>query len=450
MKKNIIKVLFSLIMLLCILSACSEDKNDTNTNPTQSSVASCEGCHTNYDHLKKVADPYVDKGGGGCGGDVPHVEPYDAVYMGGAGFQEFKKSKHYEIGCVGCHKGVDKTDDKKKAHSGDFLAKPSILAGELCGGCHKEETKGHATNMHNGFGQMKKVTQRYGLAGAHEFNKLPQNIQDAYKGNCATCHASCGECHISRPHAAGGGLAQGHAFSKKPDMISVCVKCHSSRGGHAFLGVAPGTKPDVHQQKGMTCMSCHSKEEIHGDGVKYESRYLVAQLPKCENCHSGLANKNLYHSVHYTSFNCNVCHSQPYNSCGSCHVGGEGVRITSYQDFKIALNPIPDIKKGYKFTTVRRNPAAPDNWQKYGLDNYPNFAAHPTYNYTSPHNILRWTELTKVEDGKSCYSNCHIRSENGKLINKKYYLFEENLLDWEIPTTKKITVDGQLPSSWFK
>ncbi len=174
MNKNFLKSVIFLSVLLIFIVACSDDK-DNNTNPTPSqNVASCEGCHTNYDHLKKVADPYVEHGGGGCGGDVPRVEPYDAVYLGGAGFQEFKNSKHYSIGCVGCHKGVDKTDDKKKAHSGDFIAKPSILAGELCGGCHNEETKGHTTNIHNGFGQMRKVTQRYGLAGAHEFNLLPK------------------------------------------------------------------------------------------------------------------------------------------------------------------------------------------------------------------------------------------------------------------------------------
>ncbi|MFA5511443.1 MAG: hypothetical protein WC313_03250 [Candidatus Kapaibacterium sp.] len=439
-----------ILSLFCVsvlfITACEEDKP---SDPAGQSVASCEGCHSNHEHLKKVAEPYVDPGGGGCGGSIPHIEPYDAVYLGGTGYDSYKESSHYSIGCVGCHGGVDKTDDKKVAHSGDFIAKPSMFAQEKCGSCHVEETKGAKTNIHNGFGQMKKISQRMGLAGSHEFSQLPESMQEGYAQNCATCHASCGECHVNRPHAGGGGLINGHAFSKKPDMHNVCVTCHKTRGGHAFLGVASGTKPDVHQSKGFTCTSCHTKQELHGDGVKYDTRYEVAQLPQCTDCHSNIHSSNTYHSMHASDMSCQTCHSQSYNSCGSCHIGGEGARITSYQDFKIAQNPIKDIKPDLKWVTVRRTLSAPDSWEKFGVAEYTKFDAHPTYNYTSPHNIMRWTERTQVESGASCYANCHIKNEDGNLKNAKYYLFESDLLDWEVKATKTITVDGKLPSKWF-
>ncbi|MCD6345790.1 MAG: hypothetical protein J7L96_00075, partial [Bacteroidales bacterium] len=116
--------------------------------------------------------------------------------------------------------------------------------------------------------------------------------------------------------------------------------------------------------------------------------------------------------------------------------------------FKIAMNPIPDVKKDFKFCLVRRTLAAPDNWKEFGVDQYENFEAFPTYNYTSPHNLLRWTSRTQVEEGAACSSNCHIRNEEGVLINKELFLFEENLLDWEKSATGKITVDGKLPDSW--
>ena len=119
-------------------------------------------------------------------------------------------------------------------------------------------------------------------------------------------------------------------------------------------------------------------------------------------------------------------------------------------DFKIALNPIPDVKPGYKFALVRRTLAAPDNWKEYGVEEYANFNAFPTYNYTTPHNLLKWTDRTIVEDGQSCYANCHIRNEGGNLINKELFLFQENLLDWEKEATTKITVDGHLPAEWTK
>jgi thiosulfate/3-mercaptopyruvate sulfurtransferase len=240
-------------------------------------------------------------------------------------------------------------------------------------------------------------------------------------------------------------------FTKTPDMVNICVTCHVSRGGHAYLGVAPGTKPDAHlTNNGFTCMDCHSAEELHGDGQPVDQRYAYSKLPSCDNCHAGEKSANMYHSMHYDDFNCNVCHSQDFNNCGSCHIHGDGARIPAYQDFKIAGNPLPDIKPGLEFVVVRRNPAAPDNWEKYGVPEYANFNAFPTYNYASPHNLLRWTTRTEVEDGMNCSSNCHIRNEGGTLINKGLYLFQDDLLDWEEQANADIVVDGKLPASWFE
>jgi hypothetical protein len=255
---------------------------------------------------------------------------------------------------------------------------------------------------------------------------------------------------VVRPPIGGGGLMSGHSFRKTPDMLNVCVSCHTSRGGHAYLGAAPGTLPDVHLTKnGFNCLSCHSGHEMHGDGNKVDQRYAYQAMPECKDCHSGTKNLNLYHAVHQDDFNCHVCHSQNYNNCASCHVGGEGARIPSYLGFKIAVNPIPDIKTGYDFTLVRRTLAAPDNWTALNVAPYSNFDVLPTYNYTSPHNILRWTSRTQVEPGMSCASNCHIRNVDGELINKELYLFLDDLLEWEVGATGRITVDGKLPSDWF-
>jgi hypothetical protein len=69
-------------------------------------------------------DPPVS-GGGGCGGEAPHIEPYDRVFMGGSGYQDFKNDPHGKIPCTACHNGVDNTADKNVAHSGDFIKKPT-------------------------------------------------------------------------------------------------------------------------------------------------------------------------------------------------------------------------------------------------------------------------------------------------------------------------------------
>ncbi|MFH1121821.1 MAG: hypothetical protein V1775_18525 [Bacteroidota bacterium] len=441
-----ILIIFSLYLVFNVAS-CTKD----NPQGEVLGVASCEGCHTNYSHLQAVYSPDTVILGGGCGGEAPHYEPYDRVFMGGEGYKEYKASGHYKIGCVGCHNGTDKTDDKVLAHSGDFIRHPSMYADEKCGTCHKEIVNNFKTSIHNGTGQKRKVTIRSGFNGPQDFDKLPQHQIEGYNANCASCHGTCGNCHIVRPLAGGGGLANGHMFNKTPDMVTGCVVCHSSRGGHAYLGVAAGTQPDAHFSKnGFKCLDCHSGAEIHGDGNPVNQRYAYSKLPKCEDCHTGIAASNTYHSQHYNDFNCQVCHSQDYNNCGSCHVHGEGARIPSYLGYKIAVNPIPGIKIGFDFALVRRTLAAPDNWEKYGVTEYANFDAFPTYNFTTPHNILLWTERTQVAVGKSCSSNCHIRNEDGVLVNRELYLFEDNLLEWEKNATASIQVDGKLPSSWFE
>lgn len=430
-----------------IIVGCSDDDKDNPSNNTKN-VASCEGCHTNYDHLKAVYTPDTETPVGGCGGDAPHFEPYDRVYMGGAGYQSFKNSAHGKMKCTDCHNGVDNTADKAVAHSGNFLKSPSDSAVAKCGKCHSTYANNQHYNLHQGWGQKRKVCLRSGLSGADDFTQLPAKHQQGYNKNCSICHASCGDCHVNRPHAGGGGLAQGHNF-KEPDMMNTCVVCHSSRGGHAFLGVGSGTQPDVHLTKaGFNCLSCHKKDELHGDGKKVEQRYAYEKLPKCDDCHKNIASSNTYHSVHADDFNCHVCHSQNYNTCGSCHIGGAGARITSHLDFKIALNPIPDIKKNYKFTLVRRTLAAPDNWSMYDVPQYAKFEAAPTFNYTSPHNILKRTARTNVAQGEACYANCHIYKDGDVWKNKNLYLFDSDLYDWEKQASKNIVVDGKLPASW--
>lgn len=445
---NQIFILLIFIFFAIIGTGCSSQDPDETIDAKD--VASCEGCHTDYAHLQKVFSPDTEAPAGGCGGEAPHYEPYDRVFMGGDGYELYKKSSHYKVGCTGCHNGIDKTDDKVVAHSGNFLKHPSAEYSTKCNSCHSEITKNFVTSIHNGTGQMRKVAMRSGLSGASEFNKLPESHKEGYSKNCATCHGTCGNCHVVRPLSGGGGLSNGHNFVKTPDMVNVCVTCHVSRGGHAYLGIGAGTQPDIHfTNKNYKCTDCHSGAELHGNGEPVDQRYAYKELPQCTQCHAKVTTSNSWHLMHANDFNCQVCHSQNYNNCGSCHVHGEGARVPSYMGYKIAMNPIPDVKKGFKFALVRRTLAAPDNWKEFGVPNYSNFEAFPTYNFTTPHNIQRWTSRTKVTVG-ACNSNCHIRNENGVLINKELYLYESDLLEWEKSATKPITVDTKLPASWFE
>ena len=196
---------------------------------------SCEGCHTDYERLEAVHTADTAPPPSGCGGTAPYYPPYDRVYLGGDGYESFKLSGHYGVGCKGCHNGNGKTGDKNEAHSGDWIKSPSQAHEEKCAKCHDSQSHGFTTSIHNGTGQKRKVTMRAGLEGAHEFDQLPENHQQAYEGKCATCHGTCGNCHVTRPLIKGGGLTQGHNFIKTPDWYNVCVGCHVSRGGKRLV-----------------------------------------------------------------------------------------------------------------------------------------------------------------------------------------------------------------------
>jgi hypothetical protein len=401
----------------------------------------CEDCHTDYDRLIEVHTPDAGDPVTGYGRVAPHYEPYDRVYLGGEGYEDFKLSGHYSVGCTGCHNGVGNTEDKNEAHSGEFINHPSLNYEDKCSACHEDITQNFTTSLHQGAGLKRKVTIRSGLEGPQDFDLLPEHQIEGYNNNCAQCHGTCGNCHVVRPAMGGGGLSAGHNFNKTPDMQNVCVTCHTK-----------GNQPeDLHQEMGFECLSCHDGQEIHGDGQPVDQRYAYTELPTCEKCHPSSENStaNTFHRLHMDDFSCYVCHSQDYNNCGSCHINGEDARIPSYMDYKIALNPIPDVKTGFEseFTLIRRTTAAPDNWKEYGVEKYENFDAFPTYNYTTPHNLSKWTERTS---GSICNSNCHIRMDGNDTINKQLYLFKSDLLEWEHGATDIITVDGELPSGWTK
>jgi len=436
------------LLIMSINPGCSNYQIPGKGSGGEIKANSCEGCHTDYERLMAVHTPDTAAPPGGCGGSAPHYEPYDRVFLGGTGYDDFKLSGHYGIGCTGCHNGNGNTGDKVEAHSGDWIASPSMAHQEKCATCHETESDDFVTSLHNGTGQMRKVAIRSGKEGAHEFDQLPAHQIAGYDAKCSICHGTCGNCHVVRPAIAGGGLSKGHNFNKIPDWYNVCVSCHTSRGGHAFLGTE--AEPDFHRDSlEYTCLNCHDGHELHGDGQPVEQRYAYTELPTCEaeGCHEGREESNPYHIKHYDDFQCQICHSQDYNSCGACHIKDGHPEIEAHMDFKIALNTIPDVKE-HKFALVRRNLAHPDNWKGYGDDLvYSNFEAFPTFNYTTPHNILKRTART--EDGAFCYSNCHIRNEGGVLVNAEYYLWRDSLLTWEIEATEAYTVDGELPSYWF-
>jgi thiosulfate/3-mercaptopyruvate sulfurtransferase len=369
---------------------------------------------------------------------------------------------HASIGCSGCHGGfspvdaVDDTSAYRAAHRG-MKRDPSAIGEDGCSGglCHADIVRRNETSIHsNLWGEKAHVALRNGY---ETFEECPAEIQDGFTKDCSGCHTTCGQCHVSRPHTAGGGFLEqrvgySHKFIATPSEENVCTACHGSRVGddwNANQDRVKGNVPDVHNDAGFSCLDCH-QEDMHGDGpsdAEYTSRYQVADLPQCVDCHGVDRDDNSFHAQHWPNANssdgadlaCFVCHSQQYTNCNTCHAGDwthEYVADNSgeyrvYPQFKLGKNPYYG-KADHPHTnaawiTVRHVPVSPDAFEPWGVDPWdidPDLEPNnmETWKYTSPHNIQRWTKRTLVDStwadtsgqiytSDNCSDNCHMHGD---------------------------------------
>jgi len=330
------------------------------------------------------------------------LEAWEKVLITGPGSEEFFASKHGSFSCTACHKGRGEDLPKEDAHQG-MVARPSEDPRGICKDCHLAEYIVHERSLHmNLWGEKNLLAKRYGV---DDYADLPTEMQEGFQSECAKCHASCGDCHVTRPVSVGSGLVAGHRFGA-PDMTENCTACHGSRVGMEYRGENEGVGADVHYvPQGMQCIACHTKQEMHGTVTVADHRLDVRNGPKCEDCHDAVAAGNDYHTEHWGELACQTCHSQDYKSCNSCHAGS-GLAEPSYLSFKIGRNPVPE-KRSAEFVVLRHAPVAEDTYREWGAADLPTFASEPTWKYAAPHNIKRWTSRTKVEEGESCGTACH-------------------------------------------
>lgn len=337
-------------------------------------------------------------------------------------------SVHGGIGCIGCHDGTAGAAEKAAAHEG-MVADPSETPETSCAGmgCHDATVSATGPSIHRNLsGYRELIALRTGTT-------LDANaaLMEGFESECNKCHTSCGQCHISRPNSVGGGFIASHKFDKSPSMINQCTACHGSRVGDEYRGKIDGARYDVHYAKNSSvgpgnkhCVNCHTADEMHaGSG---DHRYQVAEMPRCEDCHSNVAGANSYHSVHWDDLSCHVCHSQDYRNCDACH-SPHGLDEESYVHFKIGKNTIPG-ERSYQYVTLRHIPVVPDTYAGWGYaGGMPNYDAAPTWKYASPHNIQRWTARTDTTGGQSCSNACH----NSPATTEGFFLRQVDLAPGE-------------------
>lgn len=322
--------------------------------------------------------------------------------------ETFPQTEHGEIPCTECHGGLQ--DPVKETAHTDLIARPSDEPIAVCGECHEKQAELQSGNLHAN--QQGYWTVLEARGASHE----DPAMQEMFGNHCASCHTTCGDCHVSQPKSEGGGLLDGHNFTDNPPMSRTCTACHGSRIGNEFLGKHESLKPDVHfRQERMTCIDCHTGDELHGNyGSNPEDvplhRYEGGEEPKCTNCHLSVSDDNMYHEAHGDTLACQVCHSVSYTSCDSCHVAVSETTNNpffetagSYLTFLIGRNPLQSDERPYDYVLVRHVPVDPESFAYYGENLLPEFDAEPTWRYTTPHNIQ--LETPQTESCNSCHGN---------------------------------------------
>ncbi len=339
---------------------------------------------------------------------MPPLEAWQKVLLDN---EDFFSSIHATLGCITCHGGVGGVDDMDAGHQG-LVRDPGS---ETCADCHSEIAEGHAGSLHNTLDGYMTV-----LSARSTPETMPQ-LMTAYDNHCASCHASCGQCHVSRPTGTGGGLLAGHVFRTPPPMNYTCTGCHGSRIENEFKGkneTADGERypADVHfNPGGMPCFTCHSGDELHGTLGEYETRYDGPRTPSCEGCHTSVVPGDgiVQHTdAHLTQMACQVCHSIDYKNCFNCHVelAEDGTPFFRTEEsqmlFRIGRNSNPTDSRPWEYVVVRHVPVARDSFSFYGENLLPNYDNAPTWVYATPHNIQRLTPQTASCD--ACHGNADL------------------------------------------
>lgn len=341
------------------------------------------------------------------------LEPWEKVLVDN---ETFSQTDHGELTCIQCHNGTN-VADKEQAHA-DMLASPSAQPQEFCGECHEEEVAAYPNSLHN-------TQAGYWTAINARNGGIPEDhpaLNEMFGNHCATCHTTCGECHVSQPKNVGGGLFTGHVFEATPPMTRSCTACHGSRVGNEFLGKNEGITGDVHfREARMSCVKCHEGADLHGmteETASAEHRLSGAEDPKCTDCHEEVAGGADGIDMHVqhgdgAEISCQVCHSVTYTSCDGCHVA---VSETSgnpyfeteatYTTFFIGRNPLQSEDRPYKYVPVRHVPVATTSYEFYGENLLTNFDSLPTWVYSTPHNIQRFTPQNATCE--ACHGNPEI------------------------------------------
>lgn len=347
----------------------------------------CLRCHADAGRLIGMIDPPDPPAAGGCA-TAPSRPPFLGYFVNPG----FPASLHGMLGCTGCHGGDATATSREDAHAG--LQDPTVT----CASCHGEIVARHETSLHHTLNGMAHALR------LRSGGEMSAPLATVWQADCATCHTTCGDCHVALPDAVGGGLIKGHEFLRRAPMRDSCALCHGTRAGGEYLGRFDGLAPDVHFEAGMHCLDCHTND-LHGDGRLYQSRWQVAGRAQCSDCHAVTADSDIpAHGDMHRDVSCQVCHGQPYQNCFDCHTGEEDgayFRRAGAAEMMLRIGRATPQDHPHGITTLRHNPVARDSFDHFGTGLMPVFDDVPNWKTAAPHNIRR-----RTPQNRSCAA-CH-------------------------------------------
>jgi thiosulfate/3-mercaptopyruvate sulfurtransferase len=362
------------------------------------------------------------------------LELYEKLYVN----PTFLDSDHGRIPCQACHGGDPADPDWQTAHR-DVVRDPTYPDPEaVCGGCHEAISASAAGSLHY---SLAPIFDTIEARAAIDQPQTMQVVQRAQSRHCGTCHASCGQCHVSRPDYVGGGFLSGHLFVR-PSMETGCAACHGGRVFGEYTGTNTGHAADVHFTKArMTCLKCHGADEMHADGSGAANRFQAPHRPSCRSCHEKALDHtgdNPFHAQLAEDLSCQVCHALAYKNCFRCHVGTDKKGLAYFKcketrvAFKIGRNPKRSAERDQAFVVLRHAPATPTLFDAYVPDALTRFNRLPTWKPNAPHTIGRRTPRNQ-----SCQA-CHGHTD--------FFLGPDGMAPWEREANAGVIVPpGSLP-----
>ena len=233
------------------------------------------------------------------------------------------------------------------------------MADDGCERCHQDIAANFSTSLHHTGAGMYNEYER-GAAGHFDIDM--DEYYDQWK--CARCHAiTCTNCH------PGANMYESHLYEI---TISTCEPCHGKKQTSTYVGDMPmhksqGPNADVHYEAGLLCQDCHAPDELHGNGVTYDTQLEVTDVD-CEGCHKDVT-ESRSHTVHDGKLDCASCHTGWMLTCENCHLDTRKGMTTTSEKFLLG------IANDGKITTFLDMNATIGNESHYG---YGEWYAHTT------------------------------------------------------------------------